>query len=107
MTVDDTSRPAHEQFLISLSEQEYQLWRHNPITAAYLNYLGDQLTAFRTAAADLLEAGKLEPGADVLRGQILTLRELHDLQLSDIRGFYRQEDTEGKDANSPDQGSPR
>jgi len=86
----------HQALLLELSEQEYQLWRHNPITSAYLRFLGDQMDNFRTAAADLLEAGNLvAPGSDVLRGRILTLRELKDLALDDIKNFYRQEGSDG------------
>ena len=103
------NRAPHEQLLLGLSEEAYQLWRHNPVTGAYLHFLEDQLNAFRTAAADLLEAGKLEPGSDVLRGRMLTLRELHELKLSDIHGFYRQVDTEEAkdDAAAPDQRDSR
>ena len=86
----------HETLFLEMSEQEFQLWRHNPITAGYLQYLGDQVEAFRTAAADLLEAGRLTPQADELRGRLLILRELHNLTLDDIRGFYRQEEPEEK-----------
>lgn len=97
-------RPAHEQLLLELTEQEFNLWRHNPITAAYLSYLGDQVEAFRIAAMDLLEAGALAPQSDVIRGRILSLRELQTLSLGAIQNFYRQEGTEGKDGTTSDQG---
>ena len=97
----------HEQLIMDLSEQEYNLWRHNPITATYLEYLKDQADAFRTAAADLLEAGNLAPQADMIRGRILTLRELQTLSLGVIQNFYRQEDTEEVDGSKDDQGTAR
>ena len=100
------TRPEHETLLLGLSEQEFQLWRHNPITAAYLRYLGDQIEAFRTAAADLLEAGNLDR-SDVIRGRLLTLRELQNLSLDDVQNFYRQEDKVGTDGTTTDQGHPR
>lgn len=95
-------RAPHEQLILSLSEESYHLWRHSPITAAYLKYLGDQADAFRTAAADLLEAGTLATQADVIRGRILTLRELQTLSLDVIQNFYRHEDTEGTNAAATD-----
>ena len=101
------TRPEHETLLLGLSEEEFQLWRHNPITAAYLRYLGDQVEAFRTAAMDLLEAGKLAPQSDVIRGRLLTLRELENLSLGDVQNFYRQEDKAGTDGTTTDQGHPR
>jgi hypothetical protein len=100
-------RPAHESLLLDLSEQEYQQFRHHPIMAAYLLYLGDQAEAFRTAAADLLEAGNLALQADTIRGRILTLRELQTLSLGGIQNFYRQSDTAGNDGTTVDQGNPR
>ena len=99
------NHPPHERLLLELSEESFNMWKHNPITYAYLRFLGDQVEAFRTASADLLEAGNLDGrGSDVLRGRLMTLRELQNLSLSDIQSFYRQEGTDGTEAN---QGSPR
>jgi hypothetical protein len=89
-------RPPHETLFLEMSNQEYMQWRHHPVTAAYLLFLNDQTEAFRTAAADLLEAGTLNPQTSDLRGRILTLKELHTLALGDICNFYRQEDKEEK-----------
>ena len=103
-------RPPHEELWLELSEEAYALWRHNPVTGAYLKYLDDQAEAFRTAAADLLEAGTLESQADVIRGRILTLRELQTLSLGVIQNFYRHEDSAGNDdadANEAGSGHPR
>lgn len=98
---DRMDRAAHETLLLELSEQEYNLWRHHPITSAYLKYLGDQIEAFRSAVADLLENGTLNPQAEMIRGRILTLRELQNLSLGDIRNFYRKEEDAGN-ATAPD-----
>ena len=75
------------------------LWRHHPITAAYLLFLEDQAESFRTAAMDLLEAANLAPQADMIRGRLANLRELQTLSLDAIQNFYRHEDNEGQDAN--------
>jgi hypothetical protein len=96
-------RPAHETLFLEMSNQEYHQWRHHPVTAAYLLYLDDIIKSFRESSADLLEAGRLIPQADEIRGRLLTLRELHSLDLGDICNFYRQEDKEEKDAGSPHQ----
>ncbi len=98
------TQPPHEELLLGLSDTAYQLWRHNPVTSAYLKYLEDQYQAFRIASADLLESGKLAEQADVLRGRLLTLRELSDLSLSDIHGFYRKEGNEEDDGAEANQG---
>ena len=105
MKFDAINRPQHESLLLELSEQEFQQFRHHPLMAAYLRYLGDQVEAFRTAAADLVEAGNLV-SLEVIRGRLSTLRELQNLSLDDIRGFYRQEDTAGiDDGNAHQAGS--
>lgn len=93
-------RPPHETLFLEMSAQEYHQWRHHPVTAAYLLYLKDLVESFRTSAADLLEAGRLNPQADELKGRLLTLRELHSLDLGDICNFYRQEDKEEKNADA-------
>lgn len=103
MIPSNKDRPSHEALLLELTPEGYNLWRHNPITAAYLLYLGDQIEAFRTAAIDLLEAGALDKQAEMLRGRIITLRELQNLSLDDIRNFYRQEGTEENNAGSTHQ----
>lgn len=94
------NRPPHETLLLEMSEQSYHLWRHSPVTAAYLKYLSDQVETFRRDAADLIEAGNLGSRADVLRGQIQILRELHTLELRHIKGFYRKPDTDETDERS-------
>lgn len=100
-------RPAHEQLLMGLTEQDYNQWRHHPLTAAYLLYLADLRTSFRTSAADLLEAGRLAPQADELRGRLLNLMELQELSLDAIQNFYRHEETEENDGSKADQGTAR
>ena len=103
MIPKDSNRPAHETLFLEMTAQEFNQWRHHPVTAAYLQYLDDLVKSFRGSAADLLEAGRLNPQAEELKGRLLTLRELHSLSLTDICGFYRQEDTEEKNAGSPHQ----
>lgn len=87
--------------LLAMSEQEFRLWQHSPATAAFLQYLDDQIAAFRDLAADLVEAGAFSPGAraelqnpDVVRGQILATKMLRGISLADIQGFYGQEAVE-------------
>ena len=95
-------KSAHESLLLGLSEQDFQLFRHHPIMGAYLEYLGDQIEAFRTATMDLVENGKYDQ-LDVIRGRLLTLRELQNLSLGDIQAFYRQPETE-ENGTAADQG---
>jgi hypothetical protein len=85
--------------MLAISDTEYQQWRHQPVTAGYLQYLDDVLAFMREAAADLLESGLFIAGdqhqdknPDCLRGQMIMLRQLHGLRLDQIREFYRASD---------------
>lgn len=87
-----------DTILLEIGEQEFMLWQHNPISAAYLQFLDDQVAVWREIAADLLEAGAFRLGdpaedrnPDVVRGKLLALRELRGITLTDIQGFYGKE----------------
>ena len=87
--------------IAAASEQAYQQWRHNPITAGYLQYLNDQIESMREAIADMLESGLFNAGdqhidrnPDCMRGQIFMLRQLHALELRQIKEFYGVSDPE-------------
>lgn len=89
----------------TISDTEYQMWRHHPVTAGYLQYLDDQIAFMRAAAADLLESGLFierdkhqDRNPDTLRGQIVMLRQIHGLTIEQIREFYSQ--SEGNDNES-------
>lgn len=93
--------PSYRTLILDLGEEEFQQWRHHPVTAAFLHFLEDQADNFRTAAADLWEVGRLDPNnpngelnANVLRGRTLALRELSTLTLEEMRGFYQQSEPE-------------
>lgn len=95
------SKRAH---MASITDQDWQLWRHNSITAGFLQYLDDQIATLREAAADLLEAGAFvdrsrhqDANPDALRGQIIMLRQIHGLTLGHVTDFYAQGgDNEGE-----------
>lgn len=92
--------------LLELKAQEWASWKHHPVTAAYLVFLGDQVENWRAAVTDMWETGHLDALADnpsmnpnVLRGRVLALRELLELELDAIQGFY------GVEAEAPQQGT--
>lgn len=90
---------AKRQTILATSEQEWQMWRHNPITAAYLQFLADHVESARNLAADYVETGSLkELGSQDysslhrIRGEIMLLRQLHTLELGAIHRFYGKEE---------------
>lgn len=102
--------------LEEMNAETFNIWRHHPITSAYLKFLADQASAMRETAADLLEQGLLDPNspnaalnANMIRGRLLTLRELVELRLENIQEFYSQANQESdetddrRDEYPPDQ----
>lgn len=86
------------QALLDMTATEFKLWQHNPVTAAYLQFQADLIDDWRRLAADLLEAGAFhlhdpheDKNPDVVRGRILAVRNLHQIKLEDIQGFYGKE----------------
>lgn len=89
---------AKRQTALDMSDQGFRMWQHEPITAAFFQFLEDRVLAARETAADLVEQGRFVPGArpelqnpDVVRGQILALRELHKVTAQTIHDFYGKE----------------
>lgn len=85
----------HARLWLEMNEIEYRQWQHNPITAAYLQFLDDQIADWRETAADLLEAGAFRMGdahedrnPDVVRGKLLAIKMLRGITLSEIQGAY-------------------
>jgi hypothetical protein len=85
--------------LCEIKEQEWMLWQHNPITAAYLQFMDDQIAAWRELGMDLLEGGAFrlgDPSADrnpdVVRGQLLAARGLRGITLGQIQAFYADQE---------------
>lgn len=84
--------------LLEIGDEEFRLWTHNPISAAYLQFMEDQVAVWRELAADLLEAGAFgstsqheDANPNVVRGRILALRDLRRITLGEIQAFYGKE----------------
>jgi hypothetical protein len=78
-----------------LSPETFALWQHSPITAAYLQFLDDQIAHWRELAADLVEIGHFKDGAEhedqnihVVRGKLAAFRQLRGISLAEIKRFY-------------------
>lgn len=75
--------------LSDLSEQEFKLWLHNPITKVVWAYLADKRADYQDQALHMLLSNSLDMDtARELRGRIWCLTELQDLPLVAIKSFY-------------------
>ncbi len=81
--------PYRNPHLQDLAEQDFQQWRHHPVTQALLLYQAHQMLDFRRLVGDLFVANNLDRiDTGELRGRILAARELCTLTLSGIKRFY-------------------
>ncbi len=98
----------HRELFSELSATEFNLWRHNPITAGFLAFLGDQRANMRDAVADLVETGRFsaegptDANLHYLRGRLDILRELQGITVAHIQGFYREEEAASQEASQDD-----
>jgi hypothetical protein len=109
----------HEELLLETSQIGWAQWRHNPLTAAFFAFLGDQEENFVQAIMARFLAGQLyreeagesqEQNATVLRGRVISLRETQGITLEAIQAFYRdklglpQEDDDQRDGRGTGSG---
>ena len=77
------------QMLADLSEAEYQGWRHHPVSRLLLNYLDDYANGLERQLVANWYAGQMtDEMAKEARGRALVARELGNLSLADLQGFY-------------------
>lgn len=83
---------------LEMKAQEFALWMHSPVTAAFFQFLKDQHVNWREIAGELVENGAFRLNAvhedqnpDVVRGKMLTLSMLSGIDLERIQRFYGQE----------------
>lgn len=72
-----------------IAQQDYQRWRHHPVSAVVLRYLDDYANTLVSGVVDAFLEGSLIKGAhDEARGRVKLCRELSTLSWSEIRQFY-------------------
>lgn len=101
---------APKSVLLEIGQQEWMQWQHTPLTAAFLQFIDDQIALWRETSADLLEAGAYRLGdshedrnPDVVRGKLLALRQLRGITLEAIQGFYGQATPDESQEVKPDE----
>ena len=99
---------AKRELVFEIDETQFQMWRHEPITAAFLQFLADQLQVWRELAGHCVEHGYFhahdsneDRNPDVVRGKIIAFRDLHQIDLEGIQRFYRQDEPEEPQAGRP------
>lgn len=84
-----------------ISKHDLQSWRHHPVSKVVLRYLKEKREFIERAALDQWISGSIElSNAQVMRGQIIELAELENLQFEALAMFYeveKEEEFEAKD----------
>lgn len=79
-----------------LTKDDFQVWKHHPVSKLYLKYLGDYRAMLLRELLERWEAGALTLDTEKeIRGRTLTLADLVDLQFASIEKFYSEEENEG------------
>lgn len=82
---------------IGISESDYQLWRHHPVSKVFLQYIQDYRDTLKREAVDRWESGALKlVDEQEMRGRVLVCSEMADLSFESIRSFYEGEKTENE-----------
>lgn len=72
-----------------IAEQDYQTWRHHPVTKVYIEYLRDYRADLIEAAANQWLDGNLQIAtADELRGRALAIGDMAELPFAAMIAFY-------------------
>lgn len=83
MKVDEPQTVKH------ITESDFQIWRHHPVTKVVLGFLTDKTQFLERAALDQWLAGTLSLQADqTVRGQIIELNEVAEMPFGMLAEFY-------------------
>lgn len=78
--------------LFDLTETDYNMWRHHPVTMAYLDFLRDYREMLLKDTMSLWEGGTLKLADEQeRRGRVLACSEMAELPFEAIRQFYEGE----------------
>lgn len=82
--------------LEGLTEADFNVWKHHPVSKLYLRYLGDYRAMLIRELLERWEAGTLQLDTEKeIRGRTMTLADLTELQFASIQKFYSEEKDEG------------
>lgn len=82
-----------EENPLGISSDEYNLWRHHPVSKIFLKYVEDFASILEREALERWRSGSLKlVDEQEMRGRVLTLREIVDLPFEAINQFYQKEE---------------
>lgn len=73
--------------MIDLKREQYQEWRHHPVSKIFFQFLRDKQAHFKATAVEAWVDG--QAFSDVVRGQIVEMNEITELPFEAIDEFYK------------------
>lgn len=81
--------------LDGLTDSDFNVWKHHPVSKIYLQYLGDYRAMLLRDLLARWEAGAITLDIEKeIRGRAMTLAELGELQFASIQKFYQTDEEE-------------
>lgn len=83
-----------------MTREEYNEWRHHPVSKVFLKFLRDKKEFLTQAMMDQWLDGNevFDRTGQTVRGQIIELGEIADMPFEQISEFYKQEE-DGTEVN--------
>ena len=106
--------PPQNPMALELTDQQFNLWRHDPVTRCFLLYLEHQADNYRLGHLARWESNKplsdLEKSEELERvGRIAMCEDLRTVNLTAIRRLYGLKEAPGseqRDGSGAHQGAP-
>lgn len=89
-------KPQHE--LNGITEGDFQVWKHHPVSKVFFRYLMDFAEVLRQAQLQEIEQSDVAMDAKKqgeFKGRIATIREVASMEFTHIDAFYGHEEEEG------------
>lgn len=80
-----------------MTREEYNEWRHHPVSKVFLQFLRDKKAFLTNAMMEQWLDGResFAQSEQTVRGQIIELGEIADMPFEHISEFYKQEEENG------------
>lgn len=87
---------------MEIKREEYQRWRHDPVSKFFLKFLTDKQIELKAIALESWVNGSQSFGDcnQTIRGQIIELQEIAELPFEAIEEFYKDTEEENAAENS-------
>lgn len=88
---------------MSITKEQFGLWKHDPVSKLFFNYLTNKRAFLKHAALEQWVAGSqsFSDCNQTVRGQIIELEEIIELPFEAIEAFY-QERENGAESEDPE-----